>query len=124
VARKRKGGASGFLNAWKKITHPHPLQQGWRLIGIKGRWMTVELWAQEQGIHISSIHVFPDSARTGLATEVMGVLSEMADEFQVELRLNAKPFGEPKIPKRKLKSFYRRFGFEQDYGDHMVRAPR
>lgn len=50
----------------------------------------------------------------GQATRAMEWLTSLADEYGVFIELLAKPTGEPKIPKKKLKEFYGEHGFERD----------
>ena len=64
----------------------------------------------------------------GQATRAMEWLTALADEYGVFIELEAKPTGEPKIPKKKLMDFYGEQGFEKSHekythpGD-MVRNP-
>ncbi len=58
-----------------------------------------------------------------VGSEAMRILTELADEYQVGVKLHVEPFGEEPIPIRKLKKFYRRFGFRDRDLNWMVRLP-
>lgn len=130
-----------FMAEYGSKTHDNPFGGGERLVGFrrpgvkipKGAkfappnsvdWVTLKLRPWEGHIHIEWMQVPPDSAGRGAATKALDILSSMADKHRVQMGLNAKPTGLPKIPKGKLKALYRKFGFVSVGGDRMLRDPK
>jgi hypothetical protein len=77
------------------------------------------------GIHIEEIHTIP--TKTGAGQRFMEKITRMADETNTWLELNAVPLKtDQRIPLRKLKNFYKSFGFNplRDSQDTMIRKPK
>jgi len=78
------------------------------------------------GIHIEEIHTVP--TKTGAGQRFMEKITRMADETNTWLELNAVPLKtDERIPSRKLKNFYKSFGFNslrRDDQDTMIRKPK
>jgi GNAT superfamily N-acetyltransferase len=73
------------------------------------------------------LQVLNDYARQGWASRFMRELEAWADSHPVTLTLEVFPQGIPKIPKTKLRAFYRRHGFVADRfngENQMKRIPR
>lgn len=78
------------------------------------------------GIHLEEIHANP--TKTGAGQRFMQKITKMADDTNTWLELNAVPLKtSEKIPSRKLKNFYKSFGFiplRGDDQDTMIRKPQ
>lgn len=65
-------------------------------------------------------------ARQGNGTKVLKKIVDLADNMDITLYLTAEPFGTNKMPKGKLKQWYKKYGFVAVKGraDRMVREPK
>lgn len=115
-----------YMDEFWRRTQPHPFMPESRLLHVGGGvWLIVDLVPFDGCIYLKWLQIVSGSERQGGATRAMEQLTEMADRWDVCMMLEAKPTGTPKIPKGKLKAFYRRFGFVgQRGGDLMMRQPR
>jgi len=123
--RASKEVLNAFMKEWWSATHPNPIDGSERLIGFsKEAWLTVKLKPLWGGIHIEWMQVIPGGERQGAATKALKVITDLADKHKVPMTLNAKPVGEPKIPKAKLKALYKKAGFVSEGGDEMRRPAK
>lgn len=76
-----------------------------------------------ESAHITEITVLEDKGGKGMGDFLMDVITKEADKMNVDLDLNAVPLAHQgkKIPKGKLVKFYKKHGFKNDGGDHMIR---
>lgn len=65
--------------------------------------------------------VYSGHRRKGNGTHLMNLVCALADDMKMRLVLRARPYGEDRMTKDELKSFYMRFGFVIQQGDDMVR---
>lgn len=72
----------------------------------------IELKAYKNCLHLSDIQaMFP---RKGGGTAAMKYLCDLADKYHVKIELLAKSYTDDHMSTRQLKSWYERFGFEED----------
>jgi hypothetical protein len=81
-------------------------------------------WDGEDVIWLSAI-ISPEKQGTGMASEILKMITKMADKHDVKIYLSPKPFGN--IPNAlsasKLKAWYKRYGWVNDDMGTMVRSP-
>ena len=109
------GDAEMAFREFLEETLDHPLVPRQRIafncvlaVSVLGKDLFIE-WIQS---------LIPEKGNAG---KVMTFLCALADKHKVRLVLDAIPCGEPRIPKRKLMAFYRRYGFRWTKEDEMVR---
>jgi hypothetical protein len=76
-------------------------------------------------------HIYLESIRAmkkGGGRELMEILVDRADQYGVTITGDVKPlksqvYGMKKMPLKKLKDWYRQFGFQMKRGDEMLRLP-
>lgn len=108
-----------FIKEFIAGTKPNPLNPNERIAG----GALIELSKMGDHIHIHSIRSYMGTGQ-GYGTRSMEVTCRIADKHGVVLHINAIPYGDDKMPKSKLKSWYKTFGFKPLRGDEMVREPK
>lgn len=77
---------------------------------------------REDLVELRNIQARP--ARTGAGSEAMRRIVDLADQYGIEVRLHVEPFGDAPLSLRRLKQFYRSFGFVPERLNWMRRKPR
>jgi len=92
----------------------------------KSGMILVELTPMIGFVHITEIRVLEGLYKLGFGAAVMKLLTDEADKMNITLDLFAVPLKAEgkKIPKGKLKSFYKKHGFKSAGGDKMTREPK
>lgn len=78
-------------------------------------------------VHISELAVLDKPGGLGFGSFVLKLICSEADKYNIKLTLFAVPLDirdQKKIPKNKLKQFYKKYGFKQGGGDYMEREPQ
>jgi hypothetical protein len=98
---------------------------GYHIPGIAARLYLTPI--DQDVVHISDLKAtFPGA---GAGSRLLRIVAELADEAEVVLSLDAKSFGEIRIPDDKLVEWYKRFNFCEaaaetfDEGIPMTRLP-
>ena len=71
--------------------------------------------------------IFSMEKKKGKANEVMQMICDIADEFQVTITLSPEPFGNDKsiiLNKEELTNWYKKFGFVEHRFEDMKRNPK
>ena len=126
-----EGPSDKFLKQFNKAGMDHPDDPNARLITTErdGEKVTFVVrllkGADENSVTVDQILALEGKFKTGMGSDIVASLATLADEFQVTLGLHAVPLDTNwgKIPKKKLRQLYERFGFEKDVADWMVRKP-
>lgn len=119
-----------FMNEWLGMTQASFLGPQERVLGFRAEgseetdWINVTLKPFGGTIRIEWMQVFSGSERKGVASAALKIVTKLADKYKVQMSLQAKPTGEPKIHKGSLKKLYRKFGFVSTRGDEMLRDPQ
>ncbi len=119
-----------FVNKFYKTGYPNPISRGviFGLSAKEGEEATIkmELEPKADSVHLKEIIVLDDLGKKGYGDHVMKQLTNMADKENVTLTLFSVPLQHQgvKIPKNKLKAFYKRHGFKTKHGDFMERLPK
>lgn len=86
----------------------------------------VLLNAMNWGVVISEMIVAEGKTGQGYGNHILKMITKEADKDGIKLSLSAVPLAHAgkKIPKGKLKAFYKKHGFKSDGGDTMRREPK
>ena len=83
--------------------------------------VTLIVWEDEDTITISSLYC--EFRNRGHATQLMTRVTELADTMDKNMILRVQPYGlGKKLGKKKLRAFYKKFGFVQSDTDIMSRS--
>lgn len=125
---KRPYGPQAFMNELRRSGQAHPFSSTTILFGPVG----VQASEWEGNIHIEDIRTFQDRGQ-GHASEVLKMLTHMADRYDVSLTGTAKVYDsqiEDRVPtSKRLAQWYRKHGFKilrgnEDDGYEIVYTPR
>jgi hypothetical protein len=99
-------------------------KRGEPVAGVILRHMSPASWGPNH-LHLESIR----SMKKGGGRALMEILIDRADQQGATIFGDVKPlksqvYGMKKMPLKKLKDWYRQFGFQIKRGDEMVRLPR
>lgn len=82
----------------------------------------VEVYRWEGRLHLSGIRSMQPGE--GAASAALNELGALADEFNVEIELQAEPFGSKAMTREQLEAWYARHGYVRPVGDDMmIRKP-
>lgn len=76
----------------------------------------------EDTVELKKLNIY--DTNKGYGTKLLGLLCNNADTYKITLLVWPLPEGKKPIPLDKLKSWYSRFGFEEDEGTFMKRKPK
>jgi hypothetical protein len=135
VAKALLGSASGFMGEYNSKTHDNfvdPSMRVWSYAdsdtGERLPLIMTELrkqkWDGKDVIWLSAI-ISPEKQGTGMASEILKMITAMADKHDVEIWLSPKPFGNVPnaLSASKLKAWYKRYGWVKGDMGTMVRYP-
>lgn len=115
------------IEEWNSLTHEHPLNRSARLTD----GASVEVSYFDGALHLSDVMAI-GVPRKGGGTQAVKLLCDLADKHGVKITLTAKAYTDGHMSTDQLKSWYERFGFQEEedsFGDEeegydMVRYPR
>lgn len=92
-------------------------------VRYKSATVTLVVWEDEATISLSSLYV--EHRRRGHASGVMERVCVIADSLGQNLVLRVAPYSDhPRMDQRQLKTFYKKFDFQENSYDIMSRAPQ
>lgn len=92
-------------------------------VRYKSASVTLVVWETENTISVSSL--YSDHRQRGHASGVMERVCAIADSLEQNMVLRVAPYGDhPRMDQRDLKTFYKKFGFQENSYDIMSRAPQ
>lgn len=119
-----------FVNKIYKMAQPNPLDHREFYFGLKDKDDTFivkfQLAAMRDEVHISHIIVAEAKTGKGAGTHVLKIITDEADKMGITLSLIAKPIKHAGslVPKAKLVSIYKKYGFKVERGSSMYRDPK
>ena len=124
-----------LLQEYESLTYENPLGLRNDRVWIKNEpdglqcLVTTDLHYFDDAINFGSIRVSPSErcSGKGYASEVMKIIINLADKYQVPITLEPKPFGAKQMDVKDLQSWYRRVGFAPDNrqrGGEWTRYPK
>lgn len=101
---------------------------GWRMKFTPSCSVEFTFSEPPQGGHtivLSTIQVTPDSDcwNKGYGSKAMQKIASIADKTHTEIKLFASPMGTSQLNRKKLKEWYKKFGFKKLENDIMIRYP-
>lgn len=124
---KNKRFVDTFLNRGTRS----PMDPSISVYEIDGVPVQLAMKPARDGAYIATIMVMSDEMKKGAGSKLLKTLTLAADRAEVKLKLIARPLKNPAgktIPAAKLRSWYKKFGFELDgqgtTRDNMSRLPK
>lgn len=111
ILGKSGANAKKFMEKFLDISSPHPFEKNSRILNN----VSLNLVVTGNNIRISDLYSL--EKRTGNASKVLKILTDLADEMSVKLEATAKPYTK-NIQLDNLVELYSRHGFTIDDPEH------
>jgi len=111
-SKVRDPSTTKFVSYMDSITKDNPVGPNTRVMDVPGGFALVNYEIVRDFVVLDDLHVPEKMRRAGIATEVMRQICQAADKFGTVLKLS--PVNYMNIEGLNLKSFYSKFGFEDD----------
>lgn len=125
LAKNRK-----FVHKIYSMAQPNPMNDRQVFFSFKDKdvaaLIIVEMTPLTWAVVLDTLTVAEGKTGLGFGDHVLKIITKEADKDGIKITLSAVPLDHAgkKIPKGKLKAFYKKHGFKSSGGDNMIREPK